>query len=632
MTQQDPKNKLEKLLQELARRISFDFPVDHSEVAIPLNLNEVEAWLTVDSPPIFDVLDPERVGLAFVDETGDVRASWGIAHRIPSFGRDLKELLRESSTGTTGSVFWNGYRVFASPYGSAPLSVLFFADAGEEARIREEVTEARLAVHVLSKMGRVLTSHQSLAPLLSGAVHELASSCQLAAALIWVSPDEHLEFDLSASVGANREGTSILSRLRVQNECTCLPELSASMVREFYVADVHENRMTCDLEARFCYLEPGPLMALPLVMGDQLLGVLEVIGRKGEEFSEAQQSLFRTLAEHVALAVNSARLYEATERLATHDPLTGIPNHRALQDFLHRQVAEALRSGKSLAVAMLDVDHFRAFNEEEGHDVGDEVLKKVGECLRGSVRLYDLVARYGGEEFTIVMPGADRESASLICDRVRKRIAEISIQTVSGGQRGVTASLGVSILPENAREPVALLKAADLALYESKRAGRNRVTFYHGTLSGFRGTEPDMDFDLLRAWLSAEQLELAQARRSVTDAWVDHLAGVHGLSDRQVSMLKALTMVYEVYEDTLSQADVKHLVAMEESTEFQPIWPVLQCFRDRYDEYQDSIPLLARMLNAVVSLYDQGEFGYMADPERFDPALTVSLFEMDLAA
>ena len=112
-------------------------------------------------------------------------------------------------------------------------------------------------------------------------------------------------------------------------------------------------------------------------------------------------------------------MFESVEKLAAFDPLTGIGNHRTLQEFLHRRILEAERSEGTIGAIMLDVDHFRRFNEEEGHDAGDSVLKMVADVLRACVRPYDLAARYGGEEFTVIMPGVDKETTESVAERIR---------------------------------------------------------------------------------------------------------------------------------------------------------------------------------------------------------------------
>jgi diguanylate cyclase (GGDEF)-like protein len=179
-------------------------------------------------------------------------------------------------------------------------------------------------------------------------------------------------------------------------------------------------------------------------------------------------------AAHGALALRNAWLLEQLERLATTDGLTGTANRRAFDAILERELERAARGRESLALIMVDLDHFKKLNDLHGHQVGDEVLRTVGDTLLSSCRQFDTVARYGGEEFVLVMPNCEPTEAAAAAERLRTWVAEL--QTVVP----VTASLGVASFPADALDPTGLIEAADTALYESKRAGRNRVTLAKG--------------------------------------------------------------------------------------------------------------------------------------------------------
>ena len=160
------------------------------------------------------------------------------------------------------------------------------------------------------------------------------------------------------------------------------------------------------------------------------------------------------------------------EALATLDGLTGIKNHRAFQERLEEETARAGRYGSPLSLLMLDVDHFKQYNDSFGHPAGDDVLKKVarlmGECSRDT----DVVARYGGEEFAAILPQTDPAGAAVIAERIRHAIANAPWPS-----RAVTASLGVATLTP-AQTGGDLIAAADKALYQSKTSGRNRVSAF----------------------------------------------------------------------------------------------------------------------------------------------------------
>lgn len=224
---------------------------------------------------------------------------------------------------------------------------------------------------------------------------------------------------------------------------------------------------------------------VPIRIAQQTMAVL-LTGYDDQEegvWEAADQDLLQAVADELGLALHRAQLYEDARRLAFTDPLTGLKNHRALQQVLQQELASAAPQGTPMSVLMLDVDHFRRFNEQYGHDVGDRALRTVALAITGAIRTQDCAARYGGEEFTVILPGVDREQAWEIGERVRQAIAasRVPVREVEGGV-ALTASLGCATFPLNASAPASLLKAADIALYAAKHHGRNRVVGYDPAL------------------------------------------------------------------------------------------------------------------------------------------------------
>ena len=169
-----------------------------------------------------------------------------------------------------------------------------------------------------------------------------------------------------------------------------------------------------------------------------------------------------------------ARLVETVEA-AVIDPLTGLHNRRYLETHLKALMNRALADGSDLALVVADIDHFKAFNDTYGHDVGDVVLKEFAERFKANTRGVDLACRIGGEEFVLVLPGADLEAGYLIAERLRERIEATPFQTPVNGAVAVTASVGIAVLEFADDTPETLFKRADNALYAAKRAGRNCV-------------------------------------------------------------------------------------------------------------------------------------------------------------
>jgi diguanylate cyclase (GGDEF)-like protein len=173
---------------------------------------------------------------------------------------------------------------------------------------------------------------------------------------------------------------------------------------------------------------------------------------------------------HAALSLRNARLLAERSRLAAIDGLTGLANRREFDRILAREVNRSQRSREAVSLVVFDVDHFKQINDTRGHLAGDEVLRAIGQVLGHSVREMDLVARYGGEEFAVILPRCAQDEAVTVVRRITADLA------THPELFGVTLSSGVATMPANGSDGTTLVSAADAALYESKRSGRNRYT------------------------------------------------------------------------------------------------------------------------------------------------------------
>ncbi|GGL92054.1 diguanylate cyclase [Micromonospora yangpuensis] len=212
--------------------------------------------------------------------------------------------------------------------------------------------------------------------------------------------------------------------------------------------------------------------------GGAAFGVLALYDRHGsDEFDDDDLATLRTLAGHVAVAVENVRMHEEAQRLSLTDPLTGLWNYRYLRESIRREVERASRFGRMLSVLALDLDRFKAVNDTYGHPAGDAVLAEFARRLRGEIREVDLAFRQGGEEFVVLLPETDARGAAIVAERLATvvRDSPITVETYSGVTVpvSVTVSIGIAVYPDHATTGQQVLDSADNALYAAKDAGRD---------------------------------------------------------------------------------------------------------------------------------------------------------------
>jgi len=211
---------------------------------------------------------------------------------------------------------------------------------------------------------------------------------------------------------------------------------------------------------------------LPLDIDKHPIGYLVARGIKEED-----KNKFHILAQQFLLGMKRAHLYQKVQELAITDSLTGASSRRYCLERLNEEIERSGKFKYRFSFLMVDIDHFKSYNDRYGHLVGDAILREVAKTIKETIRQIDLMGRYGGEEFSVILTETDKQQARLAAERIRQAVESKEIRVYDENLK-VTISSGISTFPDDAQQMQALIDRADLALYQAKETGRNRVCMY----------------------------------------------------------------------------------------------------------------------------------------------------------
>jgi diguanylate cyclase (GGDEF)-like protein len=289
------------------------------------------------------------------------------------------------------------------------------------------------------------------------------------------------------------------------NNSRSMLEMAASWNDPASLADAFDMDTCCGLRAgrprwrwpgqseihcsHFLGTPPEYYVCIPLAAQGDTLGFVYLTCPTKEiaSLAESRMPMVQEMVELASMAIAGLNLRAKLESQSIRDGLTNLFNRHFMEIALEREVQRATRRQTTLAVLMLDVDHFKAFNDTFGHDAGDIVLRAVAECFLQTVRSEDVVCRYGGEEFAIILPEISEELAREKADAIRRRVSNLRMRFKGGALRPVSISIGIAMYPDPARDSTDLLRMADHALYDAKHAGRNRVNVAGKALNTLQG-------------------------------------------------------------------------------------------------------------------------------------------------
>lgn len=248
-----------------------------------------------------------------------------------------------------------------------------------------------------------------------------------------------------------------------------------------YIADIQQDQQFSLGEKG---IKSGAFLVIPILIGkNRPIGAISIHRKRPDSFSKNELGLLKKIGQVIARVLDKILLFQHTKELSITDDLTGLYNRRYFNQRYEREFIRAKRYKRPLTVLMIDIDHFKSYNDINGHLLGDEALKKVAASLELNLRKADIVARYGGEEFVILLPEIDKANADQVAEKLRRNIEGKSFPREQYlPNKNLTISIGLATFPDDSHNSKELLELADRALYQAKTEGRNRVISYQASM------------------------------------------------------------------------------------------------------------------------------------------------------
>jgi len=342
----------------------------------------------------------------------------------------------------------------------------------EKEYLQERLREREEELSVINRSSVIITSSMDIQGIYDSFIAELKKVVDVSwAAIVLIEENDLYFLALSSEIGS---AWKVGERVPIKGTAT------------EWVATHKKTMVEFDLsqESRFgtakYHLKQGirSIVCLPLIAKGEAIGSLIVASCQPNAYSQRHIMLLEQLASQIAMPVENSRLYAEAEERARVDELTGLLNRRSLDEMIASEIGRHSRYGGVFSLIILDLDSFKAFNDNYGHLAGDKLLRQVGSILKSTIRSADQAFRYGGDEFAILLPQTTIEATNKVAERVRRRIAS----EVKAGYILITASLGLASWPIDGIGPNEIIAAADAALYHAKRGGGDQSRSDSGTL------------------------------------------------------------------------------------------------------------------------------------------------------
>lgn len=345
----------------------------------------------------------------------------------------------------------------------------------ENRTLREKVEELR----TFWSLSRILSSTLNMEEVFRLALHLIGRSLQVDAYSLLLLDETSGRLTIKAAFGLPEERAHALSLGLGEGISGLVAETGGPVM----VPDVSADSRFVE---RTCFPGHGAFLCVPLqIKRGPVIGVLNAHKPEPQAFTRGDLEQFQAVANQVAVALENAQLYQRTKELSSRDELTGLFNRRYFFENLETEVQRARRYRRAFTVLMLDLDHFKQYNDSHGHLHGDQALRQTAELLLGNTRRADVVARFGGEEFVIMLPEIDKPGGTLVAEKIRIKLAQYPFHGRERQPSGqLTVTIGLAIYPFDSDHGLELVDRADRALYVGKRQGGNRVVLASDETSG----------------------------------------------------------------------------------------------------------------------------------------------------
>ena len=334
------------------------------------------------------------------------------------------------------------------------------AVAIENARLYAQVKQKIRDISISYKISQTLISTLDFESLLSKILDEFKLAFGYFNAAILLKDTKSNKLIIKAAKGYHEK----IKKKKLEIGKDGITGHVAATGKTYYSPDVSRDKY---------YIEGIPYakseVAIPLKIGSQIIGVLDVESKEVDAFDKWEIKLLSSIAAQIANAIEKSRLYEETKMLSLTDPLTELPNRRHLDIMIDAELKRSERYNRSLSLLLIDLDNFKLYNDRKGHIAGDKILIKYAKFMKSSIRNIDFICRYGGDEFVVVLPETDESFAKAVAERIRKKILRAS------GKSNITLSIGIASYPLGGEDKTNLVMTADKACYIAKEGGGNCV-------------------------------------------------------------------------------------------------------------------------------------------------------------